>query len=57
VSVFNAGESTPVRTYTPTVNEGGLAWYGDTRLFAVSGGGSGSGDTPAVLNVFDVDEQ
>jgi WD40 repeat protein len=54
VSVFGPGESTPRRTYTPPVDEGGLAWSPDgSRLYAVSGGSSGLGDTSPVLNVFE----
>ncbi|MFC4030092.1 YncE family protein [Streptomyces polygonati] len=54
LSVFGADDSTPRRTYPTPIDEGGLAWSADgSRLYAVSGGGSESGDTDPVLHVLD----
>ncbi len=53
-SVSVPGESAPRQTFTPTVGPGGLAWSADgSRLYSVSGGFSGLGDTDPVLHVYD----
>ncbi|WP_157856350.1 lactonase family protein [Actinacidiphila yeochonensis] len=58
VSVIAPGESAPRRTFSPPVDEGGLAWSSDgSRLYAASGGASGLGDTLPVLNVYDNPER
>ncbi|SEG84748.1 hypothetical protein SAMN05216223_115128 [Actinacidiphila yanglinensis] len=58
LSVLKSGESAPRRTFDTPVDEGGLAWSSDgSRLYAVTGGGSGLGDTDPVLHVIDHPEQ
>ncbi|NUS13500.1 MAG: hypothetical protein HOY69_19210 [Streptomyces sp.] len=53
-SVIVPGESAPRHSFAPAVGPGGLAWSSDgSRLYAVSGGFSGLGDTDPVLDVYD----